>query len=66
MTLYKEFFFDLASPACTELEMVTLDWLGKMLRKPEFTLYRIELYRVVDGNTGLVRENAQETRVHTV
>uniref|UniRef100_G1Q913 Aromatic-L-amino-acid decarboxylase n=2 Tax=Myotis TaxID=9434 RepID=G1Q913_MYOLU len=24
-----------ASPACTELETVMLDWLGKMLRLPE-------------------------------
>ncbi|XP_022109835.1 aromatic-L-amino-acid decarboxylase-like [Acanthaster planci] len=25
----------ISSPACTELEMVTLDWLGKMLRLPD-------------------------------
>ena len=24
-----------SSPACTELEVVTLDWLGKMLQLPE-------------------------------
>lgn len=24
-----------ASPACTELETVVLDWLGKMLKLPE-------------------------------
>lgn len=24
-----------ASPACTELEMVMMDWLGKMLQLPD-------------------------------
>lgn len=27
-------FLQIASPACTELEVVTLDWLGKMLDLP--------------------------------
>lgn len=27
--------FQAASPACTELETVMLDWLGKMLHLPE-------------------------------
>lgn len=25
----------IASPACTELEMITMDWLGKLLGLPE-------------------------------
>ena len=29
----------IASPACTELEMVTLDWLGKMLNLPSEFLF---------------------------
>ena len=29
----------IASPACTELEMVTMDWLGKMLNLPEEFLF---------------------------
>lgn len=29
----------MASPACTELEMVMMDWLGKMLRLPEGFLF---------------------------
>ena len=29
----------LASPACTELEMLTMDWLGKMLALPEHFLF---------------------------
>lgn len=27
--------FQITSPACTELEMVVMDWLGKMLGLPE-------------------------------
>lgn len=27
-------YFKIASPACTELEVVMLDWLGKMLQLP--------------------------------
>jgi len=27
--------FQIASPACTELEMVTMDWLAKLLHLPE-------------------------------
>ena len=30
----------IASPACTELEMVTLDWLGKMLHLPSEFLFQ--------------------------
>lgn len=30
--------FQIASPACTELEVVMLDWLGKMLGLPEVFL----------------------------
>ena len=30
----------LASPACTELEMVTMDWLGSALNLPEEFLFR--------------------------
>lgn len=30
--------FQAASPACTELETVMLDWLGKMLQLPEYFL----------------------------
>ena len=33
--LYLGFVFQAASPACTELETVMLDWLGKMLNLPE-------------------------------
>ena len=29
----------IASPACTELEMVMMDWLGKMLQLPEEFLF---------------------------
>ena len=29
----------IASPACTELEMVTMDWLGKMLSLPKEFLF---------------------------
>ena len=29
----------IASPACTELEMVTMDWLGKMLSLPPEFLF---------------------------
>ena len=29
------FLYKAASPACTELEIVMLDWLGKMLQLPE-------------------------------
>ena len=29
----------LASPACTELEMLTMDWLGKMLNLPQEFLF---------------------------
>ena len=32
----------LASPACTELEMLTMDWLGKMLNLPEHFLFSSE------------------------
>ena len=32
----------LASPACTELEMLTMDWLGKMLCLPEHFLFSSE------------------------
>lgn len=28
-------YFQIASPACTELEVVMLDWLGQMLGLPE-------------------------------
>lgn len=30
-----KFNFQIASPACTELEVVMLDWLGKMLDLPK-------------------------------
>lgn len=30
-----QFFLQIASPACTELEVIMLDWLGKMLDLPE-------------------------------
>lgn len=35
--LFSLFFFSsqAASPACTELETVMLDWLGKMINLPE-------------------------------
>ena len=33
------FYSWIASPACTELEMVTLDWLGKMLNLPKEFLF---------------------------
>ena len=32
--------FQIASPACTELEVVMLDWLGQMLGLPESFLAR--------------------------
>ena len=32
----------LASPACTELEMLTMDWLGKMLSLPHHFLFSSE------------------------
>jgi hypothetical protein len=31
--------FQAASPACTELEMITTDWLGKMISLPEQFLH---------------------------
>lgn len=37
MRLFPLFYFSTqaASPACTELETVMLDWLGKMINLPE-------------------------------
>ena len=32
-------FSRIASPACTELEMVMMDWLGKMLNLPDQFLF---------------------------
>ena len=32
------------SPACTELEMVMMDWLGKMLNLPQEFLFRLAKY----------------------
>lgn len=29
------YFFQMSSPACTELEVVTMNWLGKLLGIPE-------------------------------
>lgn len=37
--IYPIFCLQIASPACTELEMVTMDWLGKMLQLPEHFLF---------------------------
>lgn len=34
------FQFQIASPACTELEVVMLDWLGQMLGLPDSLLAR--------------------------
>lgn len=34
------FLFQIASPACTELEVVMLDWLGQMLGLPDELLAR--------------------------
>ena len=31
--------FQASSPACTELEMVVMDWLGKMLDLPQEFLF---------------------------
>ncbi len=33
--LSANFFFQISSPACTELEVVMMDWLGKALQLPE-------------------------------
>jgi hypothetical protein len=33
------FLIRIASPACTELEMVMMDWLGRMLRLPDQFLF---------------------------
>lgn len=38
-TTYKTIFVQAASPACTELEVITTDWLGKMLALPEEFLH---------------------------
>ena len=36
--------FSIFSPACTELEMVMMDWLGKMLSLPQEFLFRYQLF----------------------
>ena len=33
------FPFQIASPACTEMEMKMMNWLGKMLKLPEHFLF---------------------------
>jgi hypothetical protein len=32
------FFFKIATPVCTELEVIMMDWLAKILKLPEFFL----------------------------
>ena len=34
-----KFLFQASSPACTELEMIVMDWLGKMIGLPEEFLH---------------------------
>jgi hypothetical protein len=35
--------FFAASPACTELEMVTMDWLAQMLRNLLYSIFTVQL-----------------------
>ena len=37
--LFNQFPFQATSPACTELEVITTDWLGKMINLPEEFLH---------------------------
>ncbi|XP_022661548.1 aromatic-L-amino-acid decarboxylase-like isoform X2 [Varroa destructor] len=46
----------IASPACTELEMITMDWLGKMLRLPDHFLFSSGL-----GGGGVIQGTASES-----
>ena len=54
-----------ASPACTELEMVPLNWLGNIFNCPfnaNYFIYSLpRLYRAGDGHYGLAGKDAQVT-----
>ncbi|XP_040564447.1 aromatic-L-amino-acid decarboxylase [Lepeophtheirus salmonis] len=48
----------IASPACTELEMVMMDWLGKMLDLPSYFLHESQ-----SGGGGVIQGSASESTV---
>ena len=51
----------IASPACTELEMVTMDWLGKMLSLPEEFLFESKGH-----GGGVIQVNTHSSLLNTI